>query len=57
MSRTKLAFNSSDLTFQETITSSPNRNNATRVVSLNAVWPVTANSSEYATHQMELGKR
>src|SRR5216684_2406595 len=30
------------LAFQEIITSRPNRNSATRVVSLNAVWPVTA---------------
>ncbi len=42
MSRTQLAFNSGDLAFQEIITSRPNRNSATRVVSLNAVWPVTA---------------
>ena len=41
MSRTQLAFNSGDLAFQEIITSRPNRNSATRVVSQNAVWPVT----------------
>ena len=41
MSRTELAFNSGDLAFQEIITSRPNRNSATRVVSLNAVWPLT----------------
>ncbi len=42
MSRTQLAFNSGDLAFQEIITSRPNVNSATRVVSLNAVLPVTA---------------
>jgi hypothetical protein len=42
MSRTQLAFNSGDLAFQEIITSRPNVNSATRVVSRNAVWPVTA---------------
>jgi hypothetical protein len=42
MSRTQLAFNSGDLAFHEIITSRPNRNSATRVVSLNVVWPVTA---------------
>jgi len=42
MSRTQLAFNSGDLVFQEIITSRPYHNSATRVVSLNAVWPVTA---------------
>src|SRR5207302_7683055 len=42
MSRTQLAFNSGDLAFQEITTSRPNRNSATRVVSLDAVWPVTA---------------
>src|SRR5467141_2544716 len=41
MSRTQLAFNSGDLAFQEIITSRPNVNSATRVVSRNAVWPVT----------------
>jgi hypothetical protein len=40
--RTQLAFNSGDLVFQEIITSRPYHNSATRVVSLNAVWPVTA---------------
>src|SRR5438132_12801329 len=44
MSRTQLAFNSGDLAFQEITTSRPNRNSATRVVSLDAVWPVTATS-------------
>ena len=42
MSRTQLDFNSGDLAFQEIITSRPNRNSATRVVSQSAVWPVTA---------------
>jgi hypothetical protein len=42
MSRTQLAFNSGDLAIQEIIASRPNRDSATRVVSLNAVWPVTA---------------
>ena len=42
MSRTQLAFNSGDLAFQEITTSRPNRNSATRVVSLDAVWLVTA---------------
>src|ERR1700692_181521 len=41
MSRTQLAFNSGDLVFQEIITSRPYHHSATRVVSLNAVWPVT----------------
>jgi hypothetical protein len=56
MSRTQLAFNSGDLAVQEIIASRPNRDSATRVVSLNAVWPVTAtfrdcHFSEYATNQ------
>ena len=42
MSRTQLVFNSGDLAFQEITTSRPNRNSATRVVSLDAVWSVTA---------------
>ena len=42
MSRTQLAFNSGDLAFQEINASRPNRDSATRVVSLNAVWHVTA---------------
>jgi hypothetical protein len=42
MSSTQLAFNSDDLAFQEIIASRPNRDSAMRVVSLNAVWPVTA---------------
>jgi hypothetical protein len=47
-----LAFNSGDLVFQEVITSRPNRNSATRVVSLNAVSPVTATFP--STRLMEL---
>jgi hypothetical protein len=50
MSRTQLAFNSGDLAFQEIITSRPNRNSATRGVSLNAVWHVTATFPSNATY-------
>jgi hypothetical protein len=49
MSRTQLAFNSGDLAFQEIITSRPNVNSATRVVSRNAV--LARDFSEYATNQ------
>jgi integrase len=38
LSRTHLTFNSGDLAFQEIITSRPNRDSATRVVSQNAVF-------------------
>ncbi len=58
MSRTQLAFNSGDLAFQEIITSRPNVNSATRVVSRNAVWPVTATfPSTPLIRQVELGHR